>query len=54
MILELGGTGHISKLLTGEYDVLVYLAATQLKLIREDARFADIDECWHEYRLSNF
>ncbi|MGP1933768.1 MAG: ABC transporter substrate-binding protein SapA [Arsenophonus sp. NC-XBC3-MAG3] len=34
-----GGTGRISKLLTGECDVLAYPVASQLKMLREDARF---------------
>ncbi|RXK32933.1 peptide ABC transporter substrate-binding protein SapA [Arsenophonus endosymbiont of Bemisia tabaci Asia II 3] len=36
--LGAGGTGRISKLLTGECDVLAYPAASQLKVLREDAR----------------
>ncbi|MGP1928688.1 MAG: ABC transporter substrate-binding protein SapA [Arsenophonus sp. NC-WZS1-MAG3] len=37
--LGTGGTGRISKLLTGECDVLAYPVANQLKILREDARF---------------
>ena len=33
-----GGTGRISKLLTGECDVLAYPAASQLKVLRDDPR----------------
>lgn len=33
-----GGTGRISKLLTGECDVLAYPAASQLKVLRNDPR----------------
>lgn len=36
--LGAGGTGRISKLLTGECDVLAYPAASQLKVLHEDAR----------------
>lgn len=36
--LGAGGTGRISKLLTGECDVLAYPAASQLKVLREDSR----------------
>ncbi|MGV7961411.1 ABC transporter substrate-binding protein SapA [Photorhabdus tasmaniensis] len=33
-----GGTGRMSKLLTGECDVLAYPAASQLKVLRDDPR----------------
>lgn len=33
-----GGTGRISKLLTGECDVLAYPAASQLSVLRDDPR----------------
>lgn len=36
--LGVGGTGRLSKLLTGECDVLAYPAASQLSILREDPR----------------
>ena len=33
-----GGTGRLSKLLTGECDVLAYPAASQLTILRDDPR----------------
>lgn len=36
--LGAGGTGRISKLLTGECDVLAYPAASQLSILRDDPR----------------
>lgn len=36
--LGVGGTGRLSKLLTGECDVLAYPAASQLSILRDDPR----------------
>ncbi|MFY3758389.1 ABC transporter substrate-binding protein, partial [Escherichia coli] len=36
--LGAGGTGRLSKLLTGECDVLAYPAASQLSILRDDPR----------------
>ena len=36
--MGVGGTGRLSKLLTGECDVLAYPAASQLSILREDPR----------------
>lgn len=36
--LGVGGTGRLSKLLTGECDVLAYPAASQLSILRDDQR----------------
>ncbi|MEG3135738.1 ABC transporter substrate-binding protein SapA [Rouxiella sp. T17] len=36
--MGVGGTGRISKLLTGECDVLAYPAASQLSILRDDPR----------------
>lgn len=36
--LGVGGTGRLSKLLTGECDVLAYPAASQLPILRDDSR----------------
>ncbi len=36
--LGVGGTGRLSKLLTGECDVLAYPAASQLNILRDDPR----------------
>ena len=36
--LGVGGTGRLSKLLTGECDVLAYQAASQLSILRDDPR----------------
>ncbi|WP_230479502.1 ABC transporter substrate-binding protein SapA [Izhakiella capsodis] len=36
--LSAGGTGRLSKLLTGECDVLAYPAASQLSILRDDPR----------------
>lgn len=33
-----GGTGRLSKLLTGECDVLAWPAASQLNILRDDPR----------------
>jgi len=37
--LGAGGIGRLSKLLTGECDVLAYPAASQLAILRDDPRF---------------
>ncbi|MGK9568569.1 ABC transporter substrate-binding protein, partial [Salmonella enterica subsp. enterica] len=36
--MGVGGTGRLSKLLTGECDVLAYPAASQLSILRDDPR----------------
>lgn len=38
--LGAGGTGRMSKLITGECDVLAYPAASQLQVLRDDPRLS--------------
>lgn len=47
-----GGTGRLSKLLTGECDVLAWPAASQLSILRDDPRLRLTLRPGDERRLS--